>query len=368
MNILQIRSEFRDNGPGTQAFHISNELIKRGHKVYAASSGGVMSDKFNEAGIKHFDIESLEINKRNIKNFLKSIFSVYKILDANEIDIVHAHNAASLYIAYIASKFIKRKVNFFHSCRGIELRKYFKWRNLIYLNYPATIFAVAEWTKEQLINIGVDKHKIIVTNNGVDISKYNFNKKAIYRQEVRSQYNIPYNSIVVGIVGAIGVKGHDELIKAFSKLYKDFPNVYLILVGGGDKLEAFKNLAQNLNVSERCVFTGMRMDSHKLHAAFDIFALPSYWGEMFPNVLLESMAYKNPLISTYLSGIPEIVTEEVGFLIEPKDTISLANKLRILLSDKELRIKMGNNGYKKLKNNYTISKVVDKIERAYYNQ
>ncbi|MBO6587224.1 MAG: glycosyltransferase family 4 protein [Gracilimonas sp.] len=366
MNILQIRGEFRDNGPGTQSLYISRELIRRGHKVFAISSGGVMVEKFEQNGITHTQIPYIAYGKRNPLNILKSIFLLRKYFDKHTIDVVHAHNAATLYMAYLASRFLKDKeISFFHSCRGIELRKMFTWRNWIYKKYPATIFAVSQWTKEQLINIGVDSKKIIVTNNGVDTDKYDITKKEQFKKEIRDEYKIPYDSIVIGIVGALGSKGHDELIRAFSMIKDEFPDAYLLIVGGGEKLEEFKNLAIEKGISKRCVFTGLRMDSYKLHAAMDIFCLASYWGEMFPNVLLEAMAYANPLISTKLSGIPEIVTEDVGFLIEPKNTRELAEKLKILLKNDNLRAKLGRNAYSKLKSKYTISKIVDKIETAY---
>jgi glycosyltransferase involved in cell wall biosynthesis len=91
----------------------------------------------------------------------------------------------------------------------------------------------------------------------------------------------------------------------------------------------------------------------------DIFVFPTYY-EVFGLVILEAMQFSLPVVATYEGGIPDIVVEnETGFLVEPKNPDMLADKLAVLLDDKELRIRMGENGYKRFINKYTI----DKFER-----
>ncbi|MEP1151840.1 MAG: glycosyltransferase family 4 protein [Balneola sp.] len=368
MNILQIRGDFIDNGPGTQMLTISEALRKRGHQVEVAASGGLLKEKIIKSGFVFHTIEDLARTKRAPWNILSAIAKLRKLFNEREIDVVHAHNAATLYLSFLASITINRKVKLFHSCRGIELRKNYQWRNWIYLKYPGHIFAVSEFTKNMLVNIGVKPDGISVTYNGVDLSRFDIEKKEIFRKKIRSEFNIPDDAIVIGIIGKMGTKGHDEIIKAFANLEKEFTNVYALLVGGGPFLEEFKLLASNLNVSDRLKFVGIRFEAEMFNSAFDIFALPSYWGEMFPNALLEAMAMKNPIISTKLSGIPEIFTKDIGYLIERKDTQALEEKLRFLIANKEERLKMGNTARELLMERFTIQNVVDIIEMQYLNK
>lgn len=365
MKILQIRGEFSDNGPATQMLTIAKNLLVRGYVVEVAASGGLLKETIINEGI-HFNlIPELARTSRSPWKVILAILKLRKVFVEREIDVVHAHNAATLYISYFASLFLSRKINLFHSCHGIELRKGYQWRNWIYLNYPGRVFAVSQFTKNELLRIGVPEEKIIVTYNGIDLNRFDISKKAMFRSEIRKEFGIPDDAVVVGIIGRMGFKGHDEIIKAFARMQDEYLNFYALLVGGGPKFDKFKQLAVDLGTNERLLFANVRFDAEKFNSAFDIFALPSYWGEMFPCSILEAMSMATPIISTDLSGIPEILQNGEGFIIKIKDTEALEGRLRELLDDKGLRVSMGEQARKTLLEKFTIETVVDKIEAAY---
>lgn len=86
----------------------------------------------------------------------------------------------------------------------------------------------------------------------------------------------------------------------------------------------------------------------------DIFVLPSK-SEAFPLVILEAMQFSLPVVSTLEGGIPEMVADnETGLLVEPDDTEELAEKIGILLDNKDLRTTMGKKGFERFKNFYTV--------------
>jgi glycosyltransferase involved in cell wall biosynthesis len=88
----------------------------------------------------------------------------------------------------------------------------------------------------------------------------------------------------------------------------------------------------------------------------DIFVFPTYY-EAFPLVLLEAMQYSLPVVSTFEGGIPDIVVDnETGFLVETHNSGMLAEKLGILINDRELRLRMGKKGYDRFLNKFTIDK------------
>lgn len=93
----------------------------------------------------------------------------------------------------------------------------------------------------------------------------------------------------------------------------------------------------------------------------DIFVFPTYY-EVFGLVILEAMQFSLPVVSTLEGAIPDIVVEnESGFLVEPKNPFMLADKLSVLLNDKELRMRMGQAGYNRYLANYTIDKFEQNI-------
>lgn len=367
MKVLQTRGEFADNGPGSQMLTISTELRRRNIDVVIAAAKGSLYEKIVNAGFEYYVIPEMAFKSRSFRNVFISIIKLSKVLKKENITVVHAHNAASLWIAFFASLIagMSRKIRFFQSCRGIEIRKYYGWRNWIYLIQPGKIFAVCEWTKAELVKIGVSAKRIIVTYNGVDLERFDIEQAERYRSDIRKEFSIPEDAFVAGIIGRIGQKGHDEIIKAFAKIKEEVPNMYLLLVGEGPRMIEFQNLVKELGVESKTRFAGLRFDSERFDAAFDVFCLPSFWGEMFPNALLEAMAMGKPVISTKLSGIPEIVNNDVGYLIDILDTDALAKGLKELYSNHEIRSMKGQAAYQKVTSMFTIEQVVNRIGNAY---
>lgn len=370
MNILQIRGEFSDNGPGTQSLTISKQLRKRGHKVFMISGGGHLQKKIKESKIPYLRISEISYESRNLVNILKAIIKIRIFLKENDIEIIHGHNAAVIGICNFASIGLTKKIKFFQSCRGLEIRRFYGFRNMIYhLIKLNKIFAVSEYTKNNLMSFGVKSKKIEVTYNGTDLERFDIKFLETYRREIRSEYNIPDDAFVIGIIGRMdGIKGHRDLIKVVNYLSKRHKKIYAILVGDGKEFEDNVQLVKKLKLENRIIFTGLRLDSEKLHAAFDVFTLLSKQGfEMFPNVIVEAMTYGKPFLSVNTTGIPEMAKDGEGIICECNDFDSYCYGFEKLISNRELREKMGRKGRRSVEEKFNISSVVDKIENCYLN-
>jgi glycosyltransferase involved in cell wall biosynthesis len=141
-------------------------------------------------------------------------------------------------------------------------------------------------------------------------------------------------------------KGHRYTVEAFAKLLEKHPNVAvkLILAGGGKLLEEIKNQCTTLNISDKVVFTGM-VNPTQIHTllqeahAFVHHSVTPSFGDMegIPNTLMEAMAMQLPILSTYHSGIPELVTHGVhGYLAQERDVETYAQQMYAIL-DWELK-------------------------------
>ena len=368
MNILQLRGEFTDNGPGSQTLTIAEELRRRGHKVSLCSSGGKLTEKIKSKKFNYFIVPELAYEKRNILNVLKGIIALSRILKSQNIEIVHCHNAATSVMSWIASKVSGIKIKIFQSVRGVEIRSNFFWRNWVYKlkNFNA-LFAVCEKAKEILIGFGVESEKIIVTYNGTDLNRFDIRKKEAYRKEIRRELDIPLSATVIGIIGKQdGFKGHRDLVKVFSNLFNKYPELYIILVGEGKELEENKKLAESLRINSRAIFTGLRLDSEKLHASFDIFTLLSIKGyEMFPNVIIEAMTYGNSFVATDTQGVPETAKNSEGIICNYGELKEYESAFINLLDNSRKREEMGKRGIESVRSNFNIGEVVNKIENAY---
>lgn len=368
MNILQLRTEFTDNGPGTQALTLAEELRNRGHKNLFCSSGGKLTERILEQGFEYKIIEELSFSRRGILRFVVSSFKLANVLRKCKIDIVHTHNAHTVLAANLASLLALKSVKTFFSVHGVEKRRGFGWRNWIYrIMRVNRLFAVSEYTKREIEGFGVKAEKIVVTYNGTDLARFDISKKEKYNKEIRDEFAVPNQAKIIGIVGKQdGIKGHNLLVEAFKQLYDDYPDLYIILVGEGRALEANKELAKELGISDRTIFAGLRFDVEKFHAAFDIFTLLSKKNfEMFPCVILEAMAYQKPFVATNTTGVPETAKNGEGFICECEDVDCFVEKYKLLIDNEDLGISMGKIGRKSVETTFNIVEVVNKIEQSY---
>lgn len=154
-----------------------------------------------------------------------------------------------------------------------------------------------------------------------------------------------------------GVKGAPLMIDALAALLPRHPDARLLMIGDGPERPALERQAAQLGVSDAVQFTGYQtQDQVAAHLArADLLALPSF-AEGVPVVLMEAMASGLPVVSTRIAGIAELVEDGVsGYLTPPGDLATLVARLDTLLSDADLRQRMGQKGREKVVADYAIT-------------
>ena len=138
------------------------------------------------------------------------------------------------------------------------------------------------------------------------------------------------------------VKGVKYLIEAFSKIEKDFPDFKLVLVGEG--LPTGKlSLGEVREKMRRCY----------------CLVVPSL-SEGLPRVIMEAMALAKPVIASHVGGIPDLVKDgENGFLFEAGNIGQLAEKLKILMGNKNMALEMGGRGRELVQDKFSNEKYID---------
>lgn len=147
------------------------------------------------------------------------------------------------------------------------------------------------------------------------------------RTEARSALGLPENSWVVGNVGRLHPdKDQATLLRGFANAQAQLPaNNVLMVIGAGRLESALRELASELGVGERVVFSGLVPNARRLFKAFDLFALTSDH-EPFGMVLLEAMAAGVPVVCSDCGGAPEVV-RGCGKLFPLGDDQALASSL-----------------------------------------
>lgn len=158
-------------------------------------------------------------------------------------------------------------------------------------------------------------------------------------------------------------KDHDTLFKSLANL-KDL-DWELSLVGKGKLENEYRKRVYELGISSNVNFLGQRDDVDVLLAGSDIFLLISHW-EGYPLSILEAMRAGLPVIVSNVGGNNESVKHGVnGYLIERKSVRELTEALRLLINDKVLREKIGNQNLKEFDEKHTVEKMYSKTLLVY---
>jgi phosphatidylinositol alpha-1,6-mannosyltransferase len=158
-------------------------------------------------------------------------------------------------------------------------------------------------------------------------------------------------------------KGVDTVIRAMPRLTSQCPNLYYVIVGDGDARPSLERLAAECGVGERVVFAGAQKTGslRGFYEAADVFVMPSRQ-EGFGIVYLEAMAAGKPAVAANRGGAPEVVADsETGFLVEYGDVDALAARLARLLSDDELRRRMGETARRKVEQQHRYKQFRDRL-------
>jgi len=190
--------------------------------------------------------------------------------------------------------------------------------------------------------------------------------------DIRAEFGIPPTAKVVGMSSRLGKdKGHVTLLKAVVRLKDRYPDLWLFIVGGNvfeedaDVPGLLRTKAHEFGLADRAIFTGFRSDVSRLYACMDIFILGTN-AEPCGRVIFEAMAMKKPVVGTNNGGTPEIVADgETGLLFNYGNAEELASKIDYLFKEPKLIKKMGFAGRKRVSENFTIEKNVEKTVKEY---
>jgi glycosyltransferase involved in cell wall biosynthesis len=186
-----------------------------------------------------------------------------------------------------------------------------------------------------------------VIYNSADFSRIEDSQKR--RNSFRQRYGIPNDrATIVQVSWIIPEKGITDLLQAVRLVLEKDENVHLVLTGEGSYREEFTRLAEEWGIGDHVTWTGLSTDpfSEGVYDAADIVCQVSRWQEAFGQTIAEAMACQKPVIGTRVGGIPELIEDGgSGYLVDAGDVEAIANRILMLLGNRELRERMGQKGY-----------------------
>jgi teichuronic acid biosynthesis glycosyltransferase TuaC len=190
----------------------------------------------------------------------------------------------------------------------------------------AAIVTVSTMLKQELARVGVDRNRITVLRNGVDLEKFHIADREVTRAKLGIQ-----GPTLVSVGALIPHKGHHFAIQAMAKL----PEIaQLLIVGEGTYRSELEQLIARLNLGQRVRLLGSRTHAELIdyYNAADALVLATE-SEGMANVLLESLACGTPILATAVSGNPEVVsTPAAGVLMGSRTGDAIVSAYRDLMA------------------------------------
>lgn len=218
------------------------------------------------------------------------------------------------------------------------------------INRSGGIVGVSKFIKDRILEIdGIDEGKVSVLYNCTDINKNKTELSIDEKKDIRQKYNINAESEVILYTGRIcEEKGVLELVEAFNRFEKR--NLTLLIVGsvqsGKTIIDEYTNsvLDKCKESSNQVIFTGY-IDYYELYKVYSIAKIqvvPSVWEEPFGLTAIEGLSNGIPVICTNSGGLPEIVDESCGIVIEKDQDVvgNIYNAIKKMLSDDALYQKL----------------------------
>lgn len=383
MKILQVTNFFKPSweagGPARVAYDISKNLVDRGHDVTVYTTDG-FKYRLNVGKNKCVDVDGIKTYYfRNLSSYLSKTFvlpipyhlPVIASKQLKHFDIVHLHEYrtfSAIMIHHFSKKYNVPYVLQAHgSCPKIVKRKKLKMIfDILFgkqiLKDASKLFALNKTEVEQYIALGADINKIEIVPNGIDETKY---EKLPPKGSFKKKYFLEKFSIIL-YVGRLHIsKGVDLLIESFKEVVKEYNDARLVIIGPDDGYEDYyKQLVNKLEIKEKVIFTGFISITEKTSAYVDADIFVTPWFSGFPITFLESCVCGTPIITTTKGDKLEWIEENVGLVVSYNKDI-LAETMIRLLFDKELKARLQKNCKHVVNENFTLNKVVTKLEKVY---
>ena len=386
--VLRIINRFNIGGPTFNASYLSKYLPSEYETLLI---GGEKEDHeesslhvLQELGLKPIIIPEM---RRSI-NPLNDYFvyrKIKNIIEEFKPDIVHTHAAKAGTIGRLAAYNAKVPV-ILHTFHGHVFHSYFnKAKTSVFKNIERNlaakstkIIAISERQKYEIGTIHriCPPEKIEVIPLGFDLSRFqeNYEEK---RKSFRAKYNIADDEIAVGIIGRIvPIKNHEFFVKAWKAVMdKTTKKIRAFIVGDGEDRTKIENLCKELGISictenfekSKCslTFTSWIKEIDVVNAGVDLVALCSL-NEGTPVSLIEAQAANNPVISTRVGGVENIVSEgKTGMLCNVGDLEKYTSNLLELIENEKLRSEMQKAGWESVREKFHYTRLVKDIDKLY---
>ncbi len=335
----------------------------------------VLASKYS--GAKNFDSrEKYKIYRKNLLSkfiwpkWLPLVWHLWRTARREKVEVILVGQVLPVgTAAMILKKFFK--IPYFVSCHGMDIltaardpRKK-KLMNKI-LEQASGIVANSEFTRNELIKLGVPESKIIVIYPCV-VKKDGIAPDKIL--EIKNRLGLADKKIILTVGRLVARKGQDGAIEAMPKILEKIPNAIYVVVGDGPEDEKLKVKSEKLKLENNILFTGEISEEKKLafYQLCDVFVMtPRQIGadvEGFGMVYLEANQYGKPVVAGGSGGVAEAVVDGVtGLIVDSENADKIAEAVIKILTDENLAKKLGEQGKERVEKEFNWEVWAEKLK------
>ena len=355
LRILHINSVLRRGGTDNQCVHLAHGLQNLGQSVWVGGPDERQSSNLcRTLGVPLHPIDREGLLK------LRFILAAARFMRQEEIQVIHAHHGRDYWRTVLAARFsgVDPKIvlhRHLAKSPGTWLSRQFL------LNRTDALIAPSRCVAEILAHgayepdspdlerrarppMRGDPSRIHVIHGGVDTDRFQPRDASALRQE----WNLAPDDFAFGVVARYGKprgKGQREFLAAAASFHSQFPHARFLMIGRGDLEDILKQDIERLGLTGKAWMTPWCQDMALGMNALDCLVHPQIGTDAFPTVILEGMACSKPVIATRLDGALEQVTDgEHGLMVPPEDVPALAEAMRTMLQDEDMRRRFGRAG------------------------
>ncbi len=351
---------------------IMPELIKKGVNCSFLAIYRSREKKIAKEFCSLLKNESITVHELEVNSYLsiQPIFKINSLFKKQNYDLIHSHLIYADFWSAMAKVILNKKIKIVSTLHGYQESLYVKYC-LTPEQLPKSLYYfLAKFSLKTINHIyscsyGLKKFYEkagIVTENKIHVIQHGFDYPLILENE----NNTIQNSLELVIVGrVIERKGHHFVIDCMSELIKKFPNLKLVIVGDGDAEQQLKTKVNKLKLEKYVVFEGYKTNVREYLGHASIVLVPSY-AEGLPLVIFEAFSVKKPVIAFDTIGCNEAIkNNENGILITPFNINELSKAIEYLLLNLDVRIRLGENGYFKLQEHFSLKRMTEETYSFY---
>lgn len=364
MNVTHLTASRFFGGAEQQMLGLARSLPAQFESIFVSFSEDGLCEDFLQK-VRGFGFEGIRI-RHDTPRLISALRELIALLRRVKADILCCHVSKANLLGLLAARRLRIPVlSVSHGWTGETFRvRLYDTLDRRVVRRMNKVVSVSEGQAKKVRRAGVAPSKTLVIRNAISAERYS-NPDPAHRDGLAKLFRTN-REFIVGAAGRLSPeKGFDILIDAAAKVVPENPQIGFVIFGDGVLRESLAARIKKNGLEESVVLGGFRTDLERVVPHFDLFALSSFT-EGLPVAVLEAFAGGVPVVATRVGGVPEVVEHGVnGYCVEPGCPEKLARGILDALSDDRRRRTMGQNGRKRVVEEFTFEVMAKKYQRLF---